>query len=121
LTLAVVHAETLVAWGRSAEAVHELAAVREDVRDRFALDQPVRFRAEQLFGWATRGDEHFEDAFRGASAALGETHPLALRAELGLAVALKPVNRSRAARHLLHVLRHAPGMFLPGQHWPKHA
>nr|GID87881.1 hypothetical protein Ade03nite_68050 [Actinoplanes derwentensis] len=121
LTLAVVHAEALVAWGRYEEAVQELAAVREDVRDRFALDEPVRFRAELLFGWAVGGDEHFEDAFQGARQALGDTHPQTLRAELGLGVALKPVNRSRAARHILHVLRHAPAMFLPGQNWPRTA
>ncbi|MDR6324654.1 hypothetical protein [Actinoplanes couchii] len=119
LTLAVVHAEALVAWGRPDEAVQELAAVREDVRDRFTRDQPIRFRAELLFGWATGGDEHFEDAYRGARAVLGETHPQTLRAELSLGVALKPVNRSRAARHILRVLRHSPGAFLPGQHWPK--
>ncbi|WP_430791914.1 hypothetical protein [Actinoplanes sp. G11-F43] len=121
LTLAVVHAEALVAWGRSDEARQELAAVREDVRDRFVRSRPIRFRAELLFGWATGADEHFEDAYQGARETLGEIHPQTLRAELGLGVALKPVNRSRAARHILHVLRHAPGMFLPGQNWPRKA
>jgi hypothetical protein len=116
LALAVAHAEALTAVGQPGEARQELDAVRDDVRDRFALEHPARFRAELMLGFAAarsrRNEEaagHFEGAFHGFRAALGDTHPNTLRAELALGVALKLAGRRGGAKHMLHVLRRAPG------------
>ncbi|WP_146169243.1 tetratricopeptide repeat protein [Actinoplanes italicus] len=116
LALAVAHAEALTALGKPGEARQKLDAVRDDVRDRFATVHPARFRAELMFGFTAARSrrnedaaEHFEQAFHGFRAALGDTHPNTLRAELALGVALKLTGRRGAAKHMLHVLRRAPG------------
>jgi hypothetical protein len=80
------------------------------------VEHPARFRAELMLGFTAarsgRNDEaaeHFEGAFHGFGAALDDTHPNTLRAELALGVALKLTGRRGAAKHMLHVLRRAPG------------
>ena len=115
LALAVAHAEALATPGRPAEARQALMTVHDDVLDRFAREHPTRFRAELLLGFAAARSrrnedarEHFADALHGFRAVLGDTHPNTLRAELALGVALKLTGGRGAARHMLHVLRHAP-------------
>jgi hypothetical protein len=113
LALTVAHGETLTALGRPGDILHR---VRDDVRDRFVPEHPARFRAELVLGFAAaRGRrnadaaEHFAGAFHGFRAVLGDTHANTLRAELALGVALKLTGRRGGARHMLHVVRHAPG------------
>ncbi|MFC4066971.1 AAA family ATPase [Actinoplanes subglobosus] len=113
LSLAVAHGETLTALGRLGDT---LQRVREDVLDRFVPEHPVRFRAEMVLGFAAARShrnadaaEHFAGAFHGFRAVLGDVHPNTLRAELALGVALKLTGRRGGARHMLHVVRHAPG------------
>ncbi|KHD72319.1 tetratricopeptide repeat protein [Actinoplanes utahensis] len=108
LALAVAHAE-------AERREKTLLAVRDDVRDRFPLEHSARSRTELLLGFAAaRGRrnedarDHFTDALHGFRAVLGDTHPNTLRAELALGVALKLTGGRGAARHMLHVLRHAP-------------
>ncbi|GIF40704.1 hypothetical protein BC793_10940 [Actinoplanes xinjiangensis] len=113
LALTVAHGEALTALGRPGDT---LQRVRDDVLDRFAPEHPVRFRAELILGFAAaRGRrnadaaDHFAGAFHGFRAALGDIHANTLRAELALGVALKLTGRRGGARHMLHVVRHAPG------------
>jgi hypothetical protein len=113
LSLTVAHGETLTALGRLGDT---LARVREDVLDRFVPEHPARFRAEMVLGFAAARShrnadaaEHFDGAFHGFRAVLGDVHPNTLRAELALGVALKLTGRRGGARHMLHVVRHAPG------------
>ncbi|WP_433792611.1 hypothetical protein [Actinoplanes sp. CA-252034] len=113
LSLAVAHGEALTALGRPGDT---LSRVRDDVRDRFVPEHPARFRAEMVLGFAaarghrnTDAADHFDGAFHGFRATLGDTHPNTLRAELALGVALKLTGRRGGARHMLHVVRHAPG------------
>ncbi|MEU8662951.1 AAA family ATPase, partial [Actinoplanes philippinensis] len=113
LALTVALGEALTALGRPGDT---LSRVRDDVRDRFGPEHPARFRAEMVLGFAaarghrnTDAADHFEGAFHGFRATLGDTHPNTLRAELALGVALKLTGRRGGARHMLHVLRHAPG------------
>ncbi|MDI6103080.1 ATP-binding protein [Actinoplanes sp. NEAU-A12] len=115
LALAVARAEALTALGRPGDARQELEAVHDDLFDRFAREHPARFRAELVLGVAAARSgrnsdaaEHFAGAFHGFGVALGATHANTLRAELALGVALKLTGRRGAARHMLHVLRHAP-------------
>ncbi|BEL10840.1 hypothetical protein Q0Z83_090310 [Actinoplanes sichuanensis] len=113
LALTVAHGESLTALGRLGNT---LQRVREDVLDRFGPEHPARFRAEMVLGFAAArahrtsdAAEHFAGAFHGFRAVLGDTHANTLRAELALGVALKLTGRRGGARHMLHVVRHAPG------------
>jgi len=117
LTLAVSHAEALIALGEPGPGRRAIEAVRHDVLDRLGPGHPTALRAELVLGYAAAqfheydvARDHFARAYRGLRDVLGPNHPHTLRAEFNLAVAYKLGGDSAAARpHFAHVARHTAG------------
>ncbi|KUL34494.1 tetratricopeptide repeat protein [Actinoplanes awajinensis] len=127
LTLAVAHAEALIALGRPGAARRAVQTVRDDVLDRLGPQHPAALRADMVLGYAAAqfheypaARNHNARAWAGLRDTLGPTHPNTLRAEFNLAVAHKMLGESAAARqHFCHVERNTASSVGRGTdlHW----
>jgi tetratricopeptide (TPR) repeat protein len=114
LTTAVHHAMALVGLGHPGDARRAVEAVQEDLRDRLGEEHPIWLRACMVLGYAAaqcgRDDAarlHFHKAYEGQRQLYGQTHPDTLRAQLGLAIALKLTGDSATAGRMFAQVRRA--------------
>lgn len=114
LSVAVAHAEALIALGKPGEARRAVEAVEADLTDRLPLLDPVLLRSQVVLGYAAAQCGHSEDAtghfrraYEGQRDVLGPEHPHTLRSQLNLAINLKLTGHSAEANRIFHQVRRA--------------